>query len=38
MDSFSVESKEYQVTEARELPDDWEEMNLDERIDMLFGE
>lgn len=38
MNSFSVESKEYRVTETRELPDDWDEMTLDERIYMLFEE
>lgn len=38
MDSFSVESKEYDVTETRDLPDGWDEMTLDERIDMLFEE
>lgn len=36
MDSFSIESKEYQVTETQDLPDNWEEMSLDERIEMLF--
>lgn len=38
MDSFSVESKEYQVSDKEELPDGWENMTLDERIETLFGE
>ncbi len=36
MDSFSIESKEYQVTESDNLPDGWEDMSLDERIELLF--
>lgn len=36
MDSFSIESKEYRVTESDNLTDEWEDMTLDERIELLF--
>lgn len=38
MDSFSVESKTYSITDSDGLPEGWEDMELDERIDVLFGE
>jgi len=38
MDEFSVESKEYEVTDGVSLPDNWDELSTEERIDYLFGE
>ena len=38
MDTFAVKSKQYSVRPADGLPDEWDDMSLDERIDFLFGE
>jgi len=38
MDTFAVESQQYSVRPAEGLPDEWDTMSLDERIDFLFSE
>lgn len=38
MDQFAVESKEYTVENGVALPDDWDELSLEERMEFLFGE
>lgn len=38
MDEFAVESKEYTVENGVPLPDNWDEMSVEERIAYLFGE
>jgi hypothetical protein len=38
MDEFAVESKQYTIVNGVELPADWKELSIEQRIDYLFGE